>query len=191
MQVITNAMNRVRSYDLETGALVWHAPGTTMNAIPSPVHEDGLVFLSAGFRGNNLKAIRLAGATGDLTGTPAIAWSVDRDTPYVPSPLVYDGHLYVLKTNSGVLTVFDAKSGKPHYALQRLDGVPNVFASPAGAAGRVYIPGREGATIVLKNGPAYEVLAKNDLDDGFDASPALAGNEIYLRGLKNLYCIAQ
>jgi outer membrane protein assembly factor BamB len=191
MQVVTNAMNRVRSYDLETGALVWHAPGTTMNAIPSPVYEDGLVFLSAGFRGNNLKAIRLAGATGDLTGTPAIVWSVDRDTPYVPSPLVYDGHLYVLKTNSGVLTVFDAKSGKPHYALQRLDGVPNVFASPAGAAGRVYIPGREGSTVVLRNGPAYEVLAKNDLDDGFDASPALAGNEIYLRGLKNLYCIAQ
>jgi outer membrane protein assembly factor BamB len=190
LQVVTNAMNRVRAYDLETGALIWHAAGTTMNAIPSPVHEDGVVFLTAGFRGNNLKAIRLAGAKGDLTGTSSILWSMDRDTPYVPSPLVYDGHLYVLKTNSGILSVFDAKSGKPHYQLQRLDGVPNVFASPVGAAGRVYIPGREGSTLVIRNGPTYEVLARNDLDDGFDASPALVDGEIYMRGLTYLYCIA-
>jgi outer membrane protein assembly factor BamB len=190
MQVVTNAMNRVRAYDLETGAMVWHAPGTTMNAIPSPVHEDGLVFVTAGFRGNNLKAIRLAGAAGDLTNTPSIVWETDRDTPYVPSPLVYEGFLYLLKTNSGILSVFDAKTGKPHFQLQRLDGVPNVFASPVAAAGRVYIPGREGATLVIRKGAAYEVIAKNELQDGFDASPALAGNEIYLRGNRYLYCIA-
>jgi hypothetical protein len=69
--------------------------------------------------------------------------------------------------------------------------VPNVFASPVGAAGRVYIPGREGDTLVLKHGPAFEVLAVNALDDGFDASPALVDGEIYLRGYRNLYCIAQ
>jgi len=191
MQVVTNAMNRVRSYDLETGAVVWQAPGTTMNAIPSPVYEDGLVFLAAGFRGNNLKAIRLAGAKGDLANTPAIVWQTDRDTPYVPSPLIYDSLLYVLKSNSGILSVFDAKSGKPHYQLQRLDGVPNVFASPVGAAGRVYIPGREGTTIVIRNAPTYQVLATNELQDGFDASPALADGEIYLRGSRYLYCIAE
>jgi outer membrane protein assembly factor BamB len=191
MLVVTNAMNRVSAYDLETGAVVWQAPGTTMNAIPSPVHEDGLVFLAAGFRGNNLKAIRLAGAKGDLANTPAIVWQTDRDTPYVPSLLVYDSLLYVLKTNSGILSVLDAKSGKPHYQLQRLDGVPNVFASPVGAAGRVYIPGREGSTLVIRNAATYAVLAKNDLQDGFDASPALVDGEIYLRGYRYLYCIAE
>jgi hypothetical protein len=97
----------------------------------------------------------------------------------------------VLKTNSGILSVLDTKTGKPHYQLQRLDGVPNVFASPVGAAGRVYLPGREGSTLVIRNGATYEVLAKNDLDDGFDASPALVDGEIYLRGLKYLYCIAE
>jgi outer membrane protein assembly factor BamB len=191
VQVITNAMNRVRAYDLETGEVIWHAPGTTMNAIPSPVSEDGIVYLASGFRGNNLKAIRLAGATGDLTNTESIVWSVDRDTPYVPSPLLYDNHLYVLKTNSGILTVYDAKSGKPHYALQRIGSVPNVFASPVGADGRVFIPGREGTTAVLRNGPTYELLATNVLDDGFDASPALVDGEMYLRGQKYLYCIAE
>ncbi len=162
-----------------------------MNVIPSPVYEDGIAFLTSGFRGNSLKAIRLADAKGDITGTPAVVWTLDRDTPYVPSPLVYDGLLYVLKGNTGILSVFDAKTGKPHYALQRLDAVPNVFASPVGAAGRVYIAGREGATVVLKNGPAFEQLAVNTLQDGFDASPALVDGEIYLRGNRYLYCIAE
>ena len=71
-----------------------------------------------------------------------------------------------------------------------MEGVPKVFASPVGAKGRVYLPGRDGATMVIKNGPTFEVLAKNTLDDGFDASPALVDKEIYLRGFKYLYSIA-
>ena len=190
-QVITGAMNRIQSYDLETGEVVWHTAGLTMNPIPTPVAANGMAFLMSGFRGNSLKAIRLADAKGDITGTPAIAWTLDRDTPYVPSPLLYDGLLYVLKSNNGILSVFDAATGKPHYATQRLDAVPNVFASPVGAAGRVYIPGREGSTLVLKHGPTFETLAVNTLDDGFDASPALVEGEIYLRGHRTLYCIAE
>jgi outer membrane protein assembly factor BamB len=189
-QVVTSGMNRLRSYDLETGAIVWHAAGLTMNPIPSPVASDGMVFATSGFRGNSLKAVRLADARGDITGSPAIAWTLDRDTPYVPSPLLYDGILYLLKTNSGVLSAYDAKTGTAHYQGQRLNGAPNVFASPVGAAGRVYIPGRDGTTAVIRHGPTFEVLAENALDDGFDASPALVDNEIYLRGYKSLYCIA-
>jgi outer membrane protein assembly factor BamB len=154
------------------------------------VTAEGMVFATSGFRGNNLKAIRLADAKGDITGTNAIVWTLDRDTPYVPSPLLYDGILYILKSNSGILSAFDAKTGKPHFQLQRLDGVPNVFSSPVGAGGRVYITGREGTTLVIRSGPGFEVVAKNTLDDGFDASPAVVDNEIYLRGYKYLYSIA-
>jgi outer membrane protein assembly factor BamB len=190
-QVITSGMNKVRSYDLDTGKIVWEGPGLTMNPIPSPVYEDGLVFATSGFRGNRLEAIRLADAKGDISGTGAIVWSLDHDTPYVPSPLLYDGIVYLLKGNSGLLSAYDAKMGKPHYRLQRLEGEANVFASPVGAKGRVYIPGREGTTLVVRHGPSYEVLAKNTLDDGFDASPALVDNEIYLRGYKYLYSIGR
>jgi outer membrane protein assembly factor BamB len=190
-QVVTGAMNRIQSYDLATGDVVWHTAGLTMNPIPSPVAADGLVVLMSGYRGNSLKAIRLNDAKGDITGTDAIAWTYERDTPYVPSPLLYEGILYMLKSNNGILSVFDAKTGTPHYLTQRLDAVPNVFASPVGAAGRVYIPGREGSTVVLKHGPSLEVLAVNALDDGFDASPALVDGEIYLRGYRHLYCIAE
>jgi outer membrane protein assembly factor BamB len=189
-QVVVPAMNKVRGYDLETGKVIWEAPGTTMNAIPSPVAANGVVYVMSGFRGNNLKAIRLSGARGDLTGTPAIVWEINRDTPYVPSPLLYDDILYFLKTNNGLLSAFHAPTGKPHYQLQRLDKVPNVFSSPVGAAGRVYIAGREGTTLVFKHGPTFEVLAENVLDDGFDASPALVEGEMFLRGYEFLYCIA-
>src|SRR4029078_12271216 len=96
-----------------------------------------------------------------------------------------------LKSNSGILNAVDAKTGTPDYQNQRLDDVRNMFASPVSAQGRIYFPGREGTTIVIKSGPTFEVLAKNALDDGFDASPALVDNEIYLRGYKYLYAIAQ
>jgi outer membrane protein assembly factor BamB len=181
--VIVSGRDVLVSYDLETGNVVWQSAGLTMNAIPSPVYGDGMVFATAGFQGNNLKAIRIDGAKGDITGTPSIVWEVNRDTPYVPSPLLYDGILYILRSNNGILSAFDAKTGKPHYAApQRLAGVPNVFASPVGASGRIYIAGREGTTVVIRNSPTLEVLSTNVLDDGFDASPALVDREIYLRG---------
>ena len=190
-QAIVPGMKKIRSYDLENGNLVWESKGVTMNPIPSPVFGDGLVFVTSGFQGNHLKAIRVAGAKGDITGTDSIVWTLDRDTPYVPSPLLYDGILYLLKTNSGILSAFDAKTGTPHYQLQRLEGVPEVFASPVGANGHVYIAGRDGVVLVIRNARTYELLASNKLDDGFDASPALADDAIYLRGYRNLYAIAE
>jgi outer membrane protein assembly factor BamB len=190
-QAIVPAMERVRSYDLATGDVVWESKGLTMNAIPSPVHDgNGLVILMSGFRGNDLKAIRVADAKGNIDGTSAIVWGFDRDTPYVPSPILVDGVLYFLKSNSGILSAFDAKTGKPHYQNQRLENVPNVFSSPVSARGRIYVTGQEGSTIVIRSGPAYEVLATNHLDDSFDASPALVDNEMFLRGRTFLYAIA-
>jgi outer membrane protein assembly factor BamB len=80
-QVVVPAMNKVRAYDFETGKVVWEAPGTTMNAIPSPVAGNGLAFLMSGFRGSNLKAIRLSGAKGDLAARPRLCGELNRDTP--------------------------------------------------------------------------------------------------------------
>jgi outer membrane protein assembly factor BamB len=190
-QVIAPATEHVKSYDLETGDVVWETAGLTMNAIPSPVVIDNLAILMSGFRGNSLKAIDLTKAKGDITGSDAIVWTYERDTPYVPSPLLYDGLLYMLKSNSGILTVFDAKSGEIHYGPQRIEGLAEVFSSPVGAAGRVYVTDRSGDTAVLKHGAAYEVVASNSIDDGVDASPAVADGAIYLRSHNYLYCISE
>lgn len=190
-QVIVAATARVFSYDLETGKVVWEGPGLTPNSIPSPVHADGIVYVTAGYRGNALYAVKLAEAKGDITGMPAILWKYDRDTPYAPSPLLYGNELYFLKSNNGILSVFNAKTGEKLYGEQRIEEVPNVYASPVGAGGRVYIAGREGTTAVIERGGAYKLISANKLDDGFDASPVVVGNELYLRGKKNLYCIAK
>ncbi len=190
-QVITSATNRVRSYDLDTGELIWEGSGVTMNAIPSPVAADGFVYLTSGFMGNALRAIRLDVARGDISRSDAVVWERDRDTPYVPSPLLYGDNLYILKSNSAILSSVDAKTGDVNYGPLRLEGLAEVFASPVGASDRVYIVDRDGNTLVIQNGPELEVLARNSLDDGFDASPAIVGQEIYLRGNRFLYRISE
>jgi outer membrane protein assembly factor BamB len=188
-QVVIGGTSAVRSYDLATGATVWEAPGLTTNVIPTPVSAGGVVYAMSGFRGNALRAVRLADAKGTLTGPPGLAWSYDKDTPYVPSPLLYRGGLWFLKSNTGVLSCLDASTGTPRFT-ERLEGTPNVYASPVGADGRVYVAGRDGTTVVLEAGSTLKVLATNKLDDGFDASPALVDSELYLRGKKHLYRIS-
>ena len=190
-QIITSATSRVRSYDLESGELLWESSGMTQNVIPSPVTANGMVYVMSGFRGNALQAVRLSAAKGDISGTNTIVWTLDRDTPYTPSPLLYDDMLYFLKGNDGVLSCYDASSGEEHFSGQSLEGIKGIYASPVGASGRVYIASRNGSTQVIKHGRQYEVLATNTLDDGFSASLAIVRNEIFLRGHKNLYCIAE
>lgn len=189
-QVVTSATQRIRSYDVATGKLVWETSGMTFNTIPSPVSANGVVYVTSGFRGNLLLAIRLSQARGDIADSGAIVWSHDRDTPYVPSPLLYEGVLYLLKRNSNVLSAFDAVTGEQYYQT-RLQSVGDVFSSPVAADGRFYVTGREGTTVVMKSGREPEVLETNSLKDGFDASMAIVDNEIYLRGSRYLYRISE
>jgi len=190
-QVIVSATNRIRSYDLATGDLIWECRGMTQNAIPSPVSSDGIVYLMGGFRGNILLAIQLDKASGDITDTDAILWKYDKDTSYAPSPLLYNGRLYFMLNNEGILSCFDAKTGKPFYSREKLSGISGFFSSPVGAGDHVYLVGKNGVTVVIKSSPEFEVVATNTLQDNFTASPAVVDNEIYLRGYKNLYCISQ
>jgi outer membrane protein assembly factor BamB len=190
LQVIASATGRVRGYDLASGDVIWECGGMTRNVIPCPVSADGMVYVMSGFRGSALRAIRLADAQGDITETSAVVWARNSDTPYTPSPLLYDGFLYMFAGNDEFLTCLDAKSGAEHYVAQKVEGLKGVYSSPVGAAGRVYLVGRNGAAAVIERGPDYKVLATNTLDESFTASPAIVGNEIYLRGHKSLYCVS-
>lgn len=189
-QVIVSATNKVRTYDLKTGEIIWESGGQTANVIPSPVTGNGMIYIMSGFRGSALHAIKI-GKTGELTGTDSIAWSCDRGTPYVPSPLLYGDKLYFHKGNDAFLSCFDAIKGTPNYTEQRLTGPNGIYASPVGAADKVYVIGRDGTTLVLKNSDKLEVLATNKLDERMDASPAIAGNQLFLRGHQYLYCLAE
>ena len=188
-QVIVGASGKVRSYDLATGKEIWSAGPLGSNVVPTPVTGHGMVFSMSGHRNPTLLAIKL-GRTGDLSGTDAIAWSLTRDTPYVPSPLLDGDLLYLTKGTEATLSIYDAKTGKASVEAQRLEGMRGLYASPVGAAGRIYIVGRDGGAVVLKKSDKVEVLATNKLNDAFDASPAVVGREMFLRGKQNLYCIA-
>jgi outer membrane protein assembly factor BamB len=151
-QVITSATKLIRSYDLDTGELIWECGGMTNNCIPTPLAADGILYVMSGFRGNALLAIRLARAKGNITDSDAIAWKHNKDTPYTPSPLIKGNFLYFLRGNNGILSCFDTKTGTPHYTAQRLEGMGNIFASLFGAKDRIYVTGQKGTFYVVKQG---------------------------------------
>ncbi len=129
--------------------------------------------------------------SGDISDSDDIVWTKRRGTPYVPSPLLYDGMLYFTQSNQAILSCLDSSSGATIIDRTRLPGISGIYASPVGADGRIYITGRNGTTLVLQRSRELNVLATNRLDDPIHASAALAGKQLFLRGKKFLYCIAQ
>jgi outer membrane protein assembly factor BamB len=190
-QVVMNGQNYARAYDLETGQELWRCQGQTERPVASAVAEDGLVFVGSGFRGAFLAAFRPDGR-GDVEGTEQVVWTVDRDTPDIPSPLLSQGRLYFFKGKSAILSCFDAKTGKPLYTSQRVpDLAGTVYASPIAADGHVYLTDRNGVTVVIRDADSFEVVATNSLGETVDATPAPVDEELFIRGEKHLFCITE
>jgi outer membrane protein assembly factor BamB len=191
-QVIVSATKRVRGYELATGKLIWECAGLTDNVVASPVHWRGMLIAGNSYYSQAMLGIRLAGAKGDITETSNVVWKINRLTPYVSSPLLYDDTLYHIRHNQNILVRLNPATGEFRGELLRLDGIRDfIFSSPVGASGRIYVTGRDGTTVVLKHNAENATLAVNHLDDSFSASAALVDKEIYLRGEKFLYCIAE
>ncbi len=191
-QIVISATQRIRGYNLSDGALLWECGGLSDNVVSSPVYHDGLVIAGNSYVRQAMLAIRLDGAHGDITTTDRVAWRLNRLTPYVSSPLLYDHTLYFVRHNQNVLSRLDPATGEPRGEPLRLEAIRDfIFASPVGAAGRIYVTARDGVTVVLRHDASNAVLAVNRLDDTFSASAAVAGRELFLRGEKYLYCLAE
>ena len=191
-QVVVPGTNRVRGYDLADGTVLWECGGLSSNIVASPVTADGFVYAGSSYDTQALLAIRLDGAKGDITGSKQVLWSRRRGTPYVPSPLLYGDSLYTLHHYQGILCRLDVKTGENQGGPFRLGAISNVYASPVAAAGRVYVTSRDGVTQVFSHGDKIpKMLAVNTLDDTFSASAALVDRELFLRGERYLYCIAE
>jgi len=138
---------------------------------------------------NSLIAVR-PGGTGDISRTH-VAWTYDRGLPYVPSPLYYEGRIYLIK-DGGMLSSIDAKSGKPFYTQERLDAGGGYYASPVAADGRIYVvsvPGK--LTVVRAGGEAPQILHQAEFGERIFATPALVGDKIYLRTQTRLYALGE
>jgi outer membrane protein assembly factor BamB len=192
LQVITSGNKFMSSYDAETGDIIWTCSVPNTGTVPSPVAGHGNVYYMCGHPGSSLMALKLGGE-GDLSDSESIVWKMlnTTSTPYVTSPLLYDDRIYFMKKYRGNISCFNAITGEPIFEEQALEGLRRCYASPVGAAGRIYVADRAGKIAVIKHSDTFEVLAVNSLDEGFDASPVIVGNELFLKGEHHLYCIAK
>ena len=154
------------------------------------MHE-GLLFVMSNYQGDVIQAIDLESAKGEIDEEHGLVWTRKRDASYVPNPLALDGRLYFLRDSVGILNCVATASGEELFMGARLAGAKTIHASPIAAAGRIYFTAREGSTHVVKASDKFELLATNQLDDVFDATPAFVGDAIYQRGRNYLYCLAE
>ena len=183
------------SYDLE-GKELWRLSGMSSIAIPTPFAYDGWLYVNGGSKGT-MFAIK-AGASGDISlkndagerSNEFVAWSDPKGGTYLPTPVAYDGAVYVLN-EVGILTRFDAKTGRQSYKSRLTsDGGSGAFtSSPWAYNGRIFCLDEEGTTYVVRAGERFELLRVNALDELTLASPAIAGDRLLLRTETRLYSL--
>lgn len=183
-ELVVNAQDELRGYSPETGELLWQVRGMMGWVTPSPVYADGLVFATSGKDGP-LQAIR-PGGQADVTSTH-VAWQHERGGPYVCSPLVYQGRLYVLD-EMGIMNCYRAKTGQRLFR-QRLAG--KFTASAVAADGHLLVTNEAGKTYVLAAADDFRLVAENQLVEGCLASPAISQGKLFLRSEHHLWCVAK
>jgi outer membrane protein assembly factor BamB len=197
---------KVRSYDPATGKVLWELGdvtgsggrrggfgGNTTNA--TPVADAERIYFGSGgsFGSGPLFAVK-AGASGDITlkdgatSNDGVAWSRTRSGPNIASPLLYEGQLYVLEPTGG-LSCYEAKTGKPVYQRERLQGARKFTSSPWACDGKVFCLDEDGTTFIVKAGAKFELVGKNKLGEMCWASPAVSGGSLFLRSVDQLFCI--
>jgi outer membrane protein assembly factor BamB len=196
-ELVTAGGRKMRSYDPQSGQLLWEM-GASGRAALTPVGDAELLYVDSCDRlmgrSGLLAAIR-PGATGDIslrgkeTTNSHVAWSMDLRAYRTASPLIYEGCLYLLEQQTGIIRCFNAQTGTL-LARARLPGASGFTASPWAGAGRVYCLDQHGLTVVLEPGPELRVLAKNELNEMCWSSPAVVGSRLLLRGVDHLYCIS-
>jgi outer membrane protein assembly factor BamB len=187
-QIVMNGQNAARAYDLETGKELWRCGGQTQRPAASAVQRGNRVFVGSGFRGSFMGAFQLGGQ-GDLAGTDSVVWTLERDTPDIPSPVLSENRLYFFKGKSGILSCFNADTGEPFFVTERIRDLGRIYASPVAAGGHVYLTDRSGTTVVIKDSTSLEVVAVNSVGETVDATPAPVDNQLFIRGQRHLFCI--
>lgn len=188
-QLIVAGTERIRSYEPSSGDLLWECGGLSDNVVATPVYEDGRLLATSSYDFQSMLAIDITGASGDLTDSDRIQWTRRKRTPYIPSPLLFNGHVYFLAHYQGVLSRVNLKTGAETTGPFRLGNLRDIYASPVAAQGRIYVVDRSGITLVLSDDAEPQPLAQNQLNDRFSATPALAGPDLFLRGESFLYCL--
>jgi outer membrane protein assembly factor BamB len=186
-ELVTSGSELIVAYDPTTGKELWRTKGVHSNAIPSPVYGHGLVIVSAGFPEKKVIAIKLGG-NGDLTGTPHIAWTYEKGTAYVPSPILVGDYVYLM-SDGGIMTCLDARTGEVKYEGGRPPAPARFMASMVAIGDAILQVSDAGDVYVIRSGPKHEVIRTNAIGEPISSSPAVANGRIYLRGEQHLFAI--
>jgi outer membrane protein assembly factor BamB len=195
-ELVTNAPNQIRGYDPKTGRELWRLGGSSKITAPTPIFTKDLIYIASGRRPEApIFAIR-PGAKGDITLAPgqqwnrAVAWHKTQRGSYMPTPLAYEGLLYVLG-NGGIFDCYDAPSGAEVYRERIPHAGSGFSASPVAADGKIYLPSEDGDIFVVRAGREFQVLGRNPMGEPLMATPALGQGTMYVRGATHLFAVGR
>jgi outer membrane protein assembly factor BamB len=184
--------NFTRGYDPRTGRELWRFKDEAEVKMPTPFVGEGLIVMSGGYRGRPMFALK-PGGTGDLSvaddakSGPFLAWRTEAGGPYTTTPLAYGGLLFGVR-DEGIAFAYDMKTGERVW--RERTGTTH-SASLVASDGRLYAAGEDGQVLVLKAGPAFELLARNEMGESCMATPSIANGILFVRTRGHLYAIAE
>jgi outer membrane protein assembly factor BamB len=195
-ELVTNASNYIRGYDPRDGKELWRLGRSSKITAPTPLFADDKFVIASGRAPERPIFVVRAGARGDLTlpegktTSDAVVWSRSGRGSYMPTPLIYDGILYVL-ANNGLLDAYDLRTGEEVYR-QRLPLVGSGFsASPVAADGKLYLSNEDGEILVVSAGRKFESLSTNSMGELLMATPALSEGVMYVRSSQSLFAVGR
>ena len=187
-ELITNGSNFIRAYDPRTGAELWRLGGSSKITAPTPVFADGIIIVASGRAPERpIFAIR-PGGRGDISSGNHLAWSLTRRGPYMPTPLIYRGNVYVLN-NDGPFACYDLQTGAEHYYLRLPHRGDGFSASPVASNGKIYLSSESGEILIVKAGETFEEAISYSLGEPIMATPAISNGVLYVRGARHLIAI--
>jgi outer membrane protein assembly factor BamB len=195
-EIVTNASNFIRGYDPLTGQELWRLGGSSKITAPTPVYSGDLIVVASGRRPEAPIFVIRAGASGDITlqqgqtSNANVAWSRQQRGSYMPTPLIYGQHLYVL-SNQGVFDCYDLKTGAEVYRQHLPHKGGGFSASPVAADGKIYLPSEDGDIFVVKAGAQYELLATNPSGELLMATPAIASGTMFVRTQHHVFAVSR
>ncbi len=193
-ELVTNASNFIRGYDPHTGEELWRLGGSSQITAPTPIFTDDFIVVASGRRPEQPIFVLRPGARGDIsldnnqTSNEHVVWSLQRRGPYMPTPLIYAGILYVL-ANGGILDAYDLETGEEIYR-SRVPHLGSGFSSsPVAADGKIYLSNEDGDMVVLAAGREFGHLATNPMGELIMATPAISEGTMYVRGVGSVFAI--
>jgi outer membrane protein assembly factor BamB len=195
-ELITNAPNFIRGYDPSNGKELWRLGGSSKITAPTPVFDGDYIVVASGRRPEMPLFVIRAGATGDITlpegktSSQHVLWSRQRVGPYMPTPLIYRGYLYILR-NQGILSCYELASGEEKYT-ERIPHQGSGFSgSPVAADGKIYLPSEDGDIFVVTAGPSFRLAGKNPVGQLLMATPAISDGIMFVRAEHELFAIGR